>query len=760
MNLKTKILICLLTVFLFNTPNISGELSPSDYQKLDPCIALMLDHPELRPLVYAQMMGLKATLAVSKINVLMKTDLSRSTLNKLGILVQGKIGDIITATLTMDQIPGLVSRPEIYFIQGPGIVSIHNDVSTSEIKAVQVRQQYNLTGKGVIIGIVDTGIDWKHPDFLNPDGTTRIKALLDFSDPGDVDGDGDLDGPDQFGGTLYTEQEINNALNGIGTVNEKDVVGHGTHVAGSAAGNGRATGNGVPAGTYVGVAPEADLVIVKATRVNGKFFNPYDFTNGVIYIDDFAKALNKPYVINLSLGGHIGPHDGKDLSEQAIDNLLAAPGAKGNAVVVSSGNDGNQAVHASGVFSSSQTNIEIKFNVPTYTPNTETSDDYVVFEGWYDGIFNYSIKVTSPTGETVGSVSSGNESGKDTNDGAIVINNSKGGPKAINGDKQFLIQIFDNTKSKPPKEGTWKIDLYGSSGRFDVWLSGSTMDAKLTSNIDPSTIVGTPGNAFNAITVGSYITKKRWTDLDGNGLQNPSLTVNDASSFSSPGPTRDGRVKPEISAPGEMIAASYSVDAPPGGEHSIFRSSNSQYPNAYITQDGKHALSQGTSFSAPHVAGTVALMVQQNPAKTPGEIKQAIVLTARTDSYTGAIPNNKWGYGKLDALAALQLLSVEKPISESLVPTSMELHQNYPNPFNPTTIIPYSIDKTFEVQITVFNLLGQKIKTLVDGEQKAGVYRIGWDGKDESGNQVPSGIYFFQMKAGSITQTKKMILVP
>ncbi|UCE08300.1 MAG: S8 family serine peptidase, partial [bacterium] len=575
-----------------------------------------------------------------------------------------------------------IIHPDIIYIAGPRVVSIHNDVSVPEIRATQARQQYNLTGKGVIIGIIDTGIDWRHPDFRNSDGTTRIKALLDFSDPGDIDEDGDLDGSDQFGGTLYTEQEINNALNGIGTVNEKDIVGHGTHVAGSAAGNGRATGNGIPAGTYVGVAPQADLIIVKATRESGSInFEPTDYVNAIAFVDSIAKALNQPYVINLSLGGSLGPHDGKDLSEQAIDNFLSDPDSEGKAIIVSAGNDGDKNIHASGTFGNGVTDIETKFSIPSYTPEPEHISDYILFEGWYKGIFNYSVKLVTPSGANYGPVSSGREGAFQTDDGAIYISNAKGGLSNLNGDKQILIQIYDLDEAKPPTKGEWKIIIIGSAGRFDLWLSGSSMDATISSNIDRSMIAGTPGTAFNAITVGAYVTKKRWTDLDGNHLQKPNLIINSASSFSSPGPTRDGRIKPEITAPGEMIAASYSADAPPGGAHSIFKSSDSRWPNAFIARDGKHGLSQGTSFAAPHVAGTIALMVQQHPNKTPGEIRQSIILTARTDSYTSSVPNDKWGYGKLDALAALQLLSVEKPVSESMVPISMELHQNFPNPF-------------------------------------------------------------------------------
>jgi len=749
MNLKTVILSCLVIIFLVTLPCIPAELSPSDYQKLDPSLALMLNRPELKPMVYQQMTGKEFTSATAKIHVLLKTNLSKTALTKMDLKVTGKIGDIVSAFIPIDQIPDLVAQPDIFYISAPRVVSIHNDESVPEIRATQVRQQYNLTGKGVIIGVIDTGIDWQHPDFRNPDGTTRIKALLELE-------------PGKARGTIYTEQQINNALNGIGSVSQRDRVGHGTHVAGSAAGNGRATGNGIPSGTYIGVAPEADLVIVKANRIEGINFDRNDYIPSLDFIDSVASAMNQSYIINISSGGNLGPHDGTDLSEQAIDNLLTEPNSNCKAVVISAGNDGESDVHASGTFGSGITSIETKFNVPSYTPNPESSDDLITFEGWYGGLYNYSIKVISPSGYTCGPINSGRSTGKATDDGAIYIDNASTGINGYNGDKNIFIYIYDHSEyKKVPKQGIWKIVIVGSAGRFDLWLSGSSMDASISSNIDRTMIVSTPGTAFNAITVGSYITKKRWTDLDGNNLQRPNLIVNSASSFSSPGPTRDGRIKPEISAPGEMIAASYSVDAPPDPSGvSIFTSSSPQWPNAYIAQDGKHGLSQGTSFAAPHVAGTIALMVQQHPNKTPGEIRQSIILTARSDSYTGSVPNDKWGYGKLDALASLQLLSVNDPFSQATVPTSMELHQNYPNPFNPVTLIPYSLDKTSQVQITVFNLLGQKINTLFQGIQNPGAYRIIWDGKDESGRTVPGGIYFFQMTAGSFSQTKKMILLP
>ena len=746
--------------FIFTIPIFSEELSPSDYNKLDPHLSLIIDRPELKPLLFKTETNVDVN-KISMINILLKTSLTKTELKQLGIKVYSKIGDIVTASATTDNIVKLAKHISVSYIQASKTVSIKNDVSMSEIKATNAKQQYNLTGKNVIIGIIDTGIDWRHLDFRNTDGTTRIKALLDLSDPGDTDGDGDLDGPDQFGGTLHTEQEINNALNGNGTVNETDVVGHGTHVAGSAAGNGRATGNGVPAYTYVGVAPEADLVIIKGTRVHGSnSFTDVDYINGLSFIDSVANALNKPYVCNLSLGGSLGPHDGKDLSEQAIDNLVG-PGKQGKAVVISAGNDGDANIHASGTFGNGVTNIETKFMIPSYTPNSSSVDDYVVFEGWYKSIFNYSVKLVSPEGNIYGPVSNGNEFGNDTNDGAIFISNARGGASNLNGDKQVLIQIYDYSSNNTPKEGEWKVIFIGAAGRFDLWLSGSSMEAELSSNIDHTMIVGTPGTSFNSITVGAYITKKQWVDLDGNGVQINGITIGDAANFSSQGPTRDGRVKPEISAPGQMIAASYSRHAIPTNQFSMYVSGNAQLPNAYICKDNQHAVSQGTSFSAPHISGAVALAFESDPTKDAFQIRQAMISTARKDSYTGSEPNSDiWGFGKIDVLATLQTVSVDNPEIETNIVKSIELHQNYPNPFNPTTLISYSLNTNGSVQLGVFNLLGQKIRTLVNCEQNIGIHKIEWNGKDDSGKSVSSGIYFYKLSTDDYSISKKMILLP
>ncbi|MGH8525957.1 MAG: S8 family serine peptidase, partial [Gammaproteobacteria bacterium] len=211
-----------------------------------------------------------------------------------------------------------------------------------------------LTGKGVIVGVIDTGIDWTHKDFIRPEGTSRILYIWDQTDKsfGDSNGKigsapptlagGDAPGP----GTLYTNEQINAALKGSGTVNSMDNFGHGTAAAGTAAGNGLATANGVPPGTYAGAAPEADLIIVKAADCGG-FSGQYVL--GTIWIAQKARELRRPAVINHSLGGHYTAHDGNE-EKELVMNELVGTGKPGLAITVSAGNEGQLSMHASGRF--------------------------------------------------------------------------------------------------------------------------------------------------------------------------------------------------------------------------------------------------------------------------------------------------------------------------------------------------------------------------------------------------------------------------
>ncbi len=666
---------------------------------------------------------------------------------------------VATGYATRAVLRKLRELPQVIFVEAAHLLWPVNDVATVETGARAAQRDSNLTGKGVLIGLVDTGIDWTHADFRNPDGSTRILYLLDFSDPGDVDGDGDLDGAGPYGGTLYTREAIQAALEGRGQVAEEDRVGHGTHVAGTAVGNGRGTGAPYPDHAFAGVAPEADIVVVKATRTEGSGILDTDQIHAIAFIDSIATVLGEPYVVNISLGGHNGPHDGTTLVEQFIDGMFGS-GVRGKALVAAAGNDGDDPIHASGSFSPTKRSYEIRMRIESYDPKDGARNDYVSVEVWYPGTVSLSFTVKSPSGKQVGPVRTGQKDYGDTSDGLIWVDNASQGRDPRNGDRSVLFQVYDYHADRPPKSGVWTLTLQGSSGHFDLWTASASMDVELLDYLDPSIKVGVPGSARHVITVGSYITKKEWTDLDGHRLTGSTVRsrqLGDYSIFSSPGPTRDGRVKPEICAPGEEIASSLSHSALPGTPYSMFDTHSEAYPNGFILQDRQHAISQGTSMAAPHVAGTVALLFQRHPDLDALQARSLLIGSARTDAFTGDVPNAQWGYGKLSVLGVLAL-RVPEP---NPGPTDFSLHPPYPNPFSVQTKIvigelgpePAS---TPPVHVVIYDVLGRQVRTLFEGRWLTG-RPLYWDGTNDAGQPVGAGVYFIRVKLGNTSRLYKVV---
>ncbi|MDZ7265378.1 MAG: S8 family serine peptidase, partial [candidate division KSB1 bacterium] len=494
-------------------------------------------------------------------------------------------------------------------------------ISTEVDKVYSGNPSYR--GNGVLIGIFDTGIDWRHEDFIDNQGRSRILYLWDVTDDA---------GPHPAGfdyGSEYTQAQINDEIDGTptGLVREKDTNGHGTHVAGIAGGDGSATGNGYAAKRYIGIAPQANFIIVKGGKDG---FSTANEVNGTAYMMQKADQLQRPIVINFSISGQAGAHDGTGLEEQAID---AAVGP-GKAIVVAASNEGGMPIHASGTITTGQS-ITVNLAV-----EDETSDFWI--DLWHEGRDRMSLTITTPDGYTTPARSSGSEDDGvqwDTNCGRIELIAASKDPN--NQDYNFYIEVNGDGGSTV-KGGTWSLTLTGqqiADGRFDAYT-----DAEFTSYVDRTGLLGMPGTARQAITVASYCTKNRWkTESGSNYFYDPLPDLWDISSFSSPGPTRDGRQKPEISAPGHGIASARSQDSDPS--------------TSKIVEDGVHLIMQGTSMAAPHVAGAVALLFQKNPHLTTEEIKQILSSSAWTDDYTGSVWNISWGWGKLNIRQALDLVT-------------------------------------------------------------------------------------------------------
>jgi len=573
----------------------------------------------------------------------------------LGVVVRAVVGEIASVEVpetALDALAGL-----------PGVVSIHpgrayrpvNDVSTAEIGARAAAATYGGTGRGAIVAVIDTGLDFRHRDLRKPDGTSRVLAAWDQTDA--AGGGAGCPAGTAFG-RCYTKADLDADLSGGPAANLFDGHGHGTHVAGTAAGNGLATANGVPAGTYAGVATEADLLIVKVFTSSGFFAG--DLTAAYAWIADRAAAAGEPFVINMSLGSDFGAHDGTDPDELSLDALLA-PGARGRAAAIAAGNEQGAGIHSEGTAVVSQGNLH-SFLVPSYTPASGAGNDAVLFDLWYEGPDSMTVGLVDPNDVTLATAAKGSSSGLVCTPSGGVTIDATNASDPDNGDCEVLITLSDTascpTPTPPPAGKTMKVRVTGvavpAGGRYHLWTDGGLGPGGARVRFTPaveSTLVGMPGTSRQATTAGSYITRNCWPNADPNSGQTCFSTppIGSLSSFSSTGPTRDGRLKPEVSAPGDRVVSSLSA--------------NRSAPGATaLSPDAMHWALRGTSMASPHVAGALAIVLQMNPALDAAQARQMLIDGARADTFTGVVPNTGYGYGKLGALGSAQ--AVLKPIED------------------------------------------------------------------------------------------------
>ena len=486
------------------------------------------------------------------------------------------------------------------------------------------------TGRNVLIGLVDTGIDLAHKDFRDPEGRTRILQLIDYTT-----------------GSQCTGAQID-----AGECGEVDTVGHGTEVAGIAAGNGSATGNGQPAYRYVGMAPQAGLLVAKGEWTTANIIE------AISYLENAASALGRPLVINLSVGTEIGPHDGTDNADRALDNATGP----GRIIVIAAGNHADDDSHASGtVFQGGA--VSVSASVPVAT-------DLTLFDIWYAGADRLAVDVRNgsvcDSGNVAAPVADSSTEAVSCA-GRVTVVSSNVNP--LNGDREILISL--SAASDAPFSSTgWQIVLSGTAvtnGKFDAWVNGSTSGARFTSNLDASDTLSDLATASAPITVGAFNTRNTWESLAGPMSAITSNPLGSLSYFSSVGPRRTCSLsiecpdvqKPEVTAPGAWIAAAFSAQtvwpADTCGE-------------CYLDLDGVHSFRQGTSMAAPIVSGAVALLLQLAPSSTPDDIKGYLEHYALADDSVGTVPNDSWGYGKLNVKAAFDALPVAPPAA----PTSLE----------------------------------------------------------------------------------------
>ncbi len=607
----------------------------------------------------------------------------------LGLPVRGNTGTILSMPVTLGELLLLASSPDVIYVEPAWRTEPKLDQSLPAIGADRVHAKVPpVIGEGIIVGAVDTGIDYTHLDFrydADGDGFEESSRIFNIWDQ-----------TGGFFGIYYSRSDIESDLAfGFGPqegiVRQADTDGHGTHVMGIAAGDGSSSSGG-----FVGVAPAAWLIMVKTP------FYTSDILSGVAYIFDRAEELGLPAVVNLSLGGHEGPHDGTSLFEQGLDELAQDPG---RAIIVSAGNEGDQPIHVSRTL-----------HGDSFTFKVDPTTDSLDFSLWYPGGTQFTLTVAPPTGAPL-VVAAGSVGYTSSGLGNAYVDNAKGGANPNNGDNEILVTL---SNLLPGNLWTFTMSNDGGGGRFDGWIisgDGTIVGGDSTSTIDE------PGNAERVITVGSFNTKAQWSSFSGEQDYSHDYPIGALSYFSSQGPTRDGRQKPEIAAPGAWVAAALSADSSSQG---------------YLTlPDQVHTMSAGTSVSAPHVSGVVALMLSADPQLSVQEIKAKLTNTAVSDGFTGVVPNPRWGWGKVDAqaaIAAVELPSQEDGAQRPIIAVAE-------NPVQERALFTYDLPtNTTTATLHIYNVAGRLlfVTALALDENE-----YTWGLVTSNGNPLANGLYLY-----------------
>ncbi|HOX45247.1 MAG TPA: S8 family serine peptidase [Myxococcota bacterium] len=555
-----------------------------------------------------------------------------AAVEQLGGRAARPIGSVLPVRASLEALSALACRPEVRRLEARPPLRPRLDLSRPDVRADQVEAGVGLPlpvdGSGVLVALVDTGVDFRHPDLLSPSGRTRVQLLWD-----QAFGSG-APPPGQTVGSLCDRDSLVR-----GTCTSIDLVGHGTHVTATMASSGEA---------FRGMAPGADIMAVASL----------DFAllvESVDWLFQQAAERGQPMVVNLSLGGHYGPHDGTALEDSAL-SALTGPG---RIIVAAAGNEGNDRIHLG------------------YDPQGGTGKTLLAIYGGMDvsaALLDTWVAPGAQLEFAVGVQRDGQEVAETPftaaagPGGAYPLEDADGtplgrvdfqpaaGPDAQNGKQQLdlVIEPTENAYAGNARGYAWYVKARGS-GAFDCWSAAAgffTSPALFSDRSDGGLVpgdtrltVGAPAVARDVLAIGSYATRAAWTDAHGAAQDHPETTEGDLSFFSSRGPSADPErtgQKPLLAAPGEFIAAAMSQ-------------STGEMTDGTQLDEG-HLVMRGTSMACPHAAGVVALMLQADPLLEPARVAEILAATARRDGHTGQdLPDDAWGFGKIDALEAVAM---------------------------------------------------------------------------------------------------------
>jgi subtilisin family serine protease len=568
-----------------------------------------------------------------------------------GGTVRLQVGSLYSIELTANSIPAFSQEEKVKTIEfstrtGRSLsdtMLIHTNVDSILRQYAPLRVPY--TGKGVILGVIDSGIELAHGDFRDTNGNTRVLYVWDQGVPYDPS----LQASHYNYGVEWDSASINT---GLSTHDDKaNEFGHGSNVTGAAASNGLATGH------FKGVAPEVNIISVATDFRKPNWLQTV--AEAVDYIYEKAEQLGMPCVINASVGTYVGSHDGKDIAARMIDALIRQK--SGRAFVCAAGNAGNIPFHLQHVLQNDTSftwfeshpaqwsgqggiyfelwsdtldfkNVQFAFGADKETNGRYTFRGRTAFTGIQNRLNTiYTDSIMSFSGNKLATISTYAEEsqGRYKLEVAIVRPDSS--------DYLFRLESI----------GTGKLDVWSSYSLFRhsnmvrTGLPGNTQFPSIINYQKPDTLQ-TMVSSFtclpSVITVGNYYNRNTYTDVSGT-FRNMGIIPGAISSNSSLGPNRNLHTKPDIASAGDFIFAS--------GRLATLQDAI-QFNPVKVSFDSLHFRNGGTSLASPTVAGMVALYFQMCPQADFQKVFTDLTQSAKQDQFTGNLPNPIWGYGKAD----------------------------------------------------------------------------------------------------------------
>ena len=686
----------------------------------------------------------RATRSVGKTTLLraylyVEDTFSVDKLRELGVSVNLSLKNLYTVTFRADQLQQLVALQGIKYIQLAESVHPQLDKARAATGVDRVHGdllgERGYTGKGVVIGVIDAGFDYTHPSFLAADGKTlRIQRVWeqDYKEGTPPEGF-------SYGAEFATSEAILAAAGDVSTNS------HGTHVAGIAAGGYR--GN-----DWCGVAPDADIVLVSMSNDSVHSAENVNVSDAIAYIFSYADQVGKPCVINMSLGTQIGPHDGSSLFDAMANQLQG----KGRVLVGSVGNFGNAKIHVGRSFTAGEEaplQTFIDFNEKPDAKSPQAKVDVWGSVGMsFDVqlvVYNYKSGTTVQSSEVV----SANQ--LDGNDYTMELTKSAKGSVSISTEVNPL-------NNKPHAAITLSVTslrsgyalglqlIPHSEGSIHAWADNTHV--KFTNNERDDwqdgdtkyTLAEIGGTAEGILSVGAYTTRDVYTETGSTEQKSTGETLGQTATFSSRGPAIDGRMKPDVSAPGTYIISSMS---------SHYAALSSHPLAGMLTWDGvdyPYGYMQGTSMAAPFMTGVVATWLQAAPELDVVTLREVLKQTAMHDEFTEVSGNatNLWGYGKIDAAAGLQYI-------QSVVDIASVANAAQPMVAIKDNVLCLKWAETVSAsaQVNVFSLNGTLIEHHV-----LPPYTIG-SVQNISLNHLTSGVYLIKVVTPNGNYTYRVVVV-